>query len=42
MTAQEFYTRYVNKIDIHLKYNNKDKRELLFEVMNKYAEYCNR
>ena len=41
MTAEEFYTNYVNRLDTQLKYRNKDKRELLFEVMNKYAEYCN-
>ena len=41
MTAEEFYTKYVNRLDIQLKYNNKDKRGLLFEVMEKYSEYKN-
>jgi hypothetical protein len=41
MTAEEFYTKYVNRLDIQLKYKNKDKRGLLFEVMEKYSEYKN-
>lgn len=39
MDAQEFYNDFVGRYEIQKKYQNKDKRQLLFEVIEKYAEH---
>jgi hypothetical protein len=39
MNAQEFYNDFVSRYEIQKKYQNKDKRQLLFEVIEKYAEH---
>ena len=39
MNAQEFYNDFVGRYEIQKKYQNKDKRQLLFEVIEKYAEH---
>ena len=39
MNAQEFYNDFVGRYEIQKKYKNKDKRQLLFEVIEKYAEH---
>ena len=39
MDAKQFYNRFINTPDIKTKYDGKNKRELLFELMEKYADY---
>jgi hypothetical protein len=41
LNSEQFYTDYMNKLSVQLRYRNKDKRKLLFEIMDKYAEYIN-
>ena len=41
INAEQFYVKYVNRLDVQIKYKNKDKRKLLFEVMDEYSKYIN-
>tara|TARA_R110000851_G_scaffold146783_1_gene286582 strand:- start:222 stop:350 length:129 start_codon:yes stop_codon:yes gene_type:complete len=42
MDAEQFYNYYINKLSIQIKYRKKDKRALLFEVMEEYVKYKNK
>jgi len=39
MNAKEYYNDFVGRYEIQKKYANKDKRELLFEVIEGYAKH---
>ena len=39
MDAKQFYNGFINTPEIKTKYDGEDKRELLFELMEKYADY---
>jgi hypothetical protein len=42
MNAEQFYTDYVNKLSVIIKYKDKSKKGLLFEVMEEYSKYRNK
>ena len=39
MDAKQFYNGFICSPEIQTKYEGEDKRELLFELMEKYADY---
>jgi len=39
MDAKQFYNGFICSPEIQTKYYGEDKRELLFELMEKYADY---
>ena len=39
MDAKQFYNGFICSPEIQTKYDGEDKRELLFELMEKYADY---
>jgi len=39
MDAKQFYNGFICSPEIQTKYDGEDKRDLLFELMEKYADY---